>query len=211
MKKENSNLFIYLSMTFVVCLLLSNILAAKMLAIGKFSITAGTLVFPISYIINDVLSEVYGYKKTKNIVLAGFILQLFMIIVFAVAIYLPAPTWFENSDEFALILGSTPRIAVAGLISYLFGSLVNAKVLVKMRDKNEKYFGIRAVLSTLFGETVDSMIFVPAAFFGTIPNKEILTMILSLITLKTLYETIFLPITYQVIKRVKKYEGLIKD
>jgi uncharacterized integral membrane protein (TIGR00697 family) len=211
MTKENSNLFIYLSMTFVVCLLLSNILAAKMLAIGKFSITAGTLVFPISYIINDVLSEVYGYKKTKNIVLAGFILQLFMIIVFAVAIYLPAPTWFENSDEFALILGSTPRIAVAGLISYLFGSIVNAKVLVKMRDKNEKYFGIRAVLSTLFGETVDSMIFVPAAFFGTIPNKEILIMILSLITLKTLYETIFLPITYQVIKRVKKYEGLIKD
>ena len=209
MKKENSNLFIYLSMTFVVCLLLSNILAAKMLAIGKFSITAGTLVFPISYIINDVLSEVYGYKKTKNIVLAGFILQLFMIIVFAVAIYLPAPAWFENSDEFALILGSTPRIAVAGLISYLFGSLVNAKVLVKMRDKSEKYFGIRAVLSTLFGETVDSMIFVPAAFFGTMPNKEILTMILSLITLKTLYETIFLPITYQVIKGVKKYEKII--
>lgn len=209
MKKENSNLFIYLSMTFVVCLLLSNILAAKMLAIGKFSITAGTLVFPISYIINDVLSEVYGYKKTKNIVLAGFILQLFMIIVFAVAIYLPAPAWFENSDEFALILGSTPRIAVAGLISYLFGSLVNAKVLVKMRDKSEKYFGIRAVLSTLFGETVDSMIFVPAAFFGTMPNKEILTMILSLITLKTLYETIFLPITYQVIKRVKEYEKII--
>lgn len=209
MKKENSNLFIYLSMTFVVCLLLSNILAAKMLAIGKFSITAGTLVFPISYIINDVLSEVYGYKKTKNIVLAGFILQLFMIIVFEVAIYLPAPAWFENSDEFALILGSTPRIAVAGLISYLFGSLVNAKVLVKMRDKSEKYFGIRAVLSTLFGETVDSMIFVPAAFFGTMPNKEILTMILSLITLKTLYETIFLPITYQVIKRVKKYEKII--
>ena len=209
MKKENSNLFIYLSMTFVVCLLLSNILAAKMLAIGKFSITAGTLVFPISYIINDVLSEVYGYKKTKNIVLAGFILQLFMIIVFAVAIYLPAPAWFENSDEFALILGSTPRIAVAGLISYLFGSLVNAKVLVKMRDKSEKYFGIRAVLSTLFGETADSMIFVPAAFFGTMPNKEILTMILSLITLKTLYETIFLPITYQVIKRVKKYEKII--
>lgn len=209
MKKENSNLFIYLSMTFVVCLLLSNILAAKMLAIGKFSITAGTLVFPISYIINDVLSEVYGYKKTKNIVLAGFILQLFMIIVFAVAICLPAPAWFENSDEFALILGSTPRIAVAGLISYLFGSLVNAKVLVKMRDKSEKYFGIRAVLSTLFGETVDSMIFVPAAFFGTMPNKEILTMILSLITLKTLYETIFLPITYQVIKRVKKYEKII--
>ena len=209
MKKENSNLFIYLSMTFVVCLLLSNILAAKMLAIGKFSITAGTLVFPISYIITDVLSEVYGYKKTKNIVLAGFILQLFMIIVFAVAIYLPAPAWFENSDEFALILGSTPRIAVAGLISYLFGSLVNAKVLVKMRDKSEKYFGIRAVLSTLFGETVDSMIFVPAAFFGTMPNKEILTMILSLITLKTLYETIFLPITYQVIKRVKKYEKII--
>ena len=210
MKKENSDLFIYLSMTFVVCLLLSNILAAKMLAVGCFSITAGTLVFPISYIINDVLSEVYGFEKTKRIVYAGFVLQLFMIIIFAIAIYLPAPTWFENSDEFALILGSTPRIAVAGLVSYLFGSLVNAKVLVKMRDKNEKHFGLRAIMSTLFGEAVDSMIFVPAAFFGTIPNKEILTMILSLIVLKTLYETLFLPITYQVIKKVKKYEGLIK-
>lgn len=207
MKKENSNLFVYLSMTFVVCLLLSNILAAKMLAVGNFSITAGTIIFPISYIINDILSEVYGYKKTKKIVYAGFILQLFMIIVFEVAIYLPAPTWFENSDEFALILGSTPRIAVAGLISYLFGSLVNSKILVKMKDKSEKNFGVRAIMSTLLGEATDSIIFVPTAFLGTMPIKEIISMIILLIILKTLYETICLPITYIVVRKTKEYEN----
>lgn len=208
MKKENSNLFLYLSMTFVVCLLLSNILAAKIISIGTLSVTAGTIIFPISYIINDILSEVYGYKKTKKVVIAGFILELFMIIVFTIAILLPAPVWFENSDEFALILGSTPRIAIAGLISYLFGSLVNSKVLVKMRDKSEKHFGLRAILSTLFGEVTDSLLFVPIAFIGTMPVKEIITMIITLVVLKTLYETILLPITYQVVKKIKKYEDL---
>ena len=208
MKKENSNLFLYLSMTFVVCLLLSNILAAKIISIATLSVTAGTIIFPISYIINDILSEVYGYEKTKKVVITGFILELFMIIVFTIAIWLPSPVWFENSDEFALILGSTPRIAFAGLVSYLFGSLVNAKVLVKMRDKNEKHFGLRAILSTLFGEATDSLLFVPIAFIGTMSVKEIITMIITLVVLKTLYETILLPITYQVVKKIKKYEDL---
>ena len=207
MKKENSNLFVYLSMTFVVCLLLSNILAAKMLAVGNFSITAGTIIFPISYIINDILSEVYGYKKTKKIVYAGFILQLFMIIVLEVAIKIPAPSWFENGDEFALILGSTPRIAAAGLLSYLFGSLVNSKILVKMKDKSEKHFGVRAIMSTLLGEATDSIIFIPIAFLGTMPIKEIISMIILLIILKTLYETICLPITYIVVRKTKEYEN----
>lgn len=206
MKKENSNLFLYLSMTFVVCLLLSNILAAKIISIGKLSVTAGTIIFPISYIINDILSEVYGYEKTKKVVIAGFILELFMIIVFTIAIFMPAPQWFENSDEFALILGSTPRIAIAGLVSYLFGSLVNAKVLVKMKEENEKHFGLRAILSTLFGEATDSLIFVPIAFIGTIEFKEIIAMIITLVVLKTLYEIILLPITYQVVNKIKKQE-----
>ena len=213
MKKEqkqmtnNSYLFVYLSMIFVVCLLLSNILAAKLIAIGKYSITAGAIIFPISYIINDVLSEVYGYKKTKKIIIAGFLLELFMVIIFTIAILLPAPSWFENGEAFKLILGSTPRIAIAGLLSYLFGSLVNSKVLVKMRDKDEKKFGLRAILSTFFGETVDSLIFVPLSFLGILPINEIATMIIILVIFKTLYEIICLPLTYFVVNKVKKYES----
>lgn len=206
MKKNNSNLFVYYSMIFVVCLLLSNVLAAKLLAVGKFSITAGTIIFPISYIINDVLSEVYGYKKTKNIIIAGFALELFMIIVFEVAIHLPAPIWFENGDAFALILGSTPRIALAGLISYLFGSLVNSKILVVMKNKNQKMFGLRAIISTVLGEAVDSLIFVPISFTGVLPIKEMISMILLLVIFKTLYETICLPLTYFVVNKTKEYE-----
>ena len=198
---------VYLSMIFVVCLLLSNILAAKLLAVGSYSITAGAIIFPISYIINDVLSEVYGYDKTKKIIVTGFLLELFMVIVFTIVIILPAPVWFENSKEFALILGSTPRIAFAGLVSYLFGSLVNSKVLVKMRDKNEKLFGLRAILSTLFGELVDSMIFVPISFIGVLPINEIISMICLLVIFKTLYEIICLPLTYLVVNKVSKYEN----
>ena len=207
MQQKNSNLFVYYSMIFVVCLLLSNILAAKLLAVGSFSITAGTIIFPISYIINDVLSEVYGYKRTRKIIIAGFLLELFMVIVFTIAIYLPAPIWFENSDAFALILGSTPRIAFASLISYLLGSLVNSKILVKMRDKNKKMFWLRAILSTLLGETVDSLVFIPIAFIGTLPFNEMLSMMILLVVLKTLYETICLPITYFVVNKTKQYEN----
>jgi len=206
-RNENSNLFVYLSMAFVVCLLLSNILAAKLLAMGHYSITAGAIIFPISYILNDVLSEVYGYKKTRKIIITGFVLELFMVIVFAIAIKLPAPVWFENSDEFELILGSTPRIAFAGLVSYLFGSLVNSKILVKMKNRNRKLFGLRAILSTLFGELVDSMIFVPISFIGLLPINEIISMICLLVMFKTLYEIICLPITYLVVNKVAEYES----
>ena len=129
-----------------------------------------------------------------------------MVIVFTIAIKLPAPVWFENNDEFALILGSTPRIALAGLVSYLFGSLVNSKILVNMRDKSKKLFGLRAILSTLFGELVDSMIFVPISFIGVLPISEIATMICLLVVFKTLYEIICLPLTYVVVNKVSEYE-----
>ena len=206
-KEKYSELFVYLSTTFVVCLLLSNILAAKILALGTFSVTAGVLIFPISYIINDILSEVYGYDKAKKIIIVGFVLELLMILLFSLAIVLPAPVWYENSEAFATILGSTPRIAFAGLVSYLFGSLVNSKVLVKMKDKNDKLFGIRAIISTLFGEFVDSLLFVPLAFYGTMSIVEIVRMIIILVIVKTLYETICLPITYKLVCMVKKYEN----
>ena len=199
--------FLYMSIIFVCCLLISNILASKILSVGSnFSITAGALVFPISYIINDIFAEVYGYEKTKKVIIFGFIMNLFMSLIFTLAIYLPAPIWYQNSEAFKTILGSTPRVFIASLFAYLLGSLINAKTMVVMKTNNNK-FGVRAILSTIFGELTDSIIFVFIAFIGSLTIKQIFIMIITQVVLKTLYEILCLPITIRVIDKVKKYEN----
>lgn len=209
-KNKYSDLFLYLSIIFVVCLLLSNILASKILKIGIFSTTSGVIIFPISYIINDIFSEVYGYNKTKKIIVFGFLMNLFMVLIFSLAIILPSPEWFQNNDAFKIILGSTPRNCIASLMAYLFGSLVNSKVLVKMKGQNNNKFGVRAVVSTLFGELTDSLIFVFIAFVGNLDIQQMITMILTQVIVKTLYEVICLPLTTFVVKKVKKYEKIME-
>jgi len=209
-KTKYSELFLCLSIVFVVCLLLSNIMASKIIKIGVLSITSGAIIFPISFIINDIFSEVYGFEKTKKIILFGFIMNLFMVLIFSLAIILPAPSWFENSNAFALILGATPRNCLASLTAYLCGSLLNSKILVKMKEKNNKKFGLRAIISTFFGEFADSLIFVLIAFIGIMDSKHIITMILTQVVLKTLYEIVCLPVTSVVVKKVKSYEELME-
>lgn len=209
-KSKYSDLFLYLSIIFVVCLLLSNILASKILEIGIFSTTSGVIIFPISYIINDIFSEVYGYNKTKKIIVFGFLMNLFMVLIFSLAIVLPSPEWFENNNAFKIILGSTPRNCIASLTAYLFGSLVNSKLLVKMKEQNNNKFGIRAVVSTLFGELTDSLIFVFIAFVGNLDIQQIITMILTQVIVKTLYEVVCLPLTTFVVKKVKEYEKIME-
>lgn len=207
--RENiTTLFLFFSIVFITCLLLSNILAAKLLRIGNWSVTAGVLVFPISYILNDIMTEVYGLKLAKKVIYLGFLMNFFMTLVFSLAIVLPAPDWYEMSDEFTLILGSTPRIAIAGLVAYLSGSLVNASIMNRMRTKsvNGRRFGIRAIVSTIVGETVDSCVFVPIVFGGSISIGQIMNMIVIQVILKTLYECICLPLTFNIVKRVKEYE-----
>ncbi len=200
--------FLYMSIIFVCCLLISNILASKILSVGSnFSITAGALVFPISYIINDIFAEVYGYEKTKKVIIFGFIMNLFMSLIFTLAIYLPAPIWYQNSEAFKTILGSTPRVFIASLFAYLLGSLINAKTMVIMKTNKNNKFGVRAILSTIFGELTDSIIFVFIAFIGSLTIKQIFIMIITQVVLKTLYEILCLPITIRVIDKVKKYEN----
>lgn len=206
-----SELFLILSILFVTCILMSNVLAAKLLKVGAYSITAGALVFPISYIINDVFAEVYGFNKVKKVIYFGFIMNIFMVLMFTLAIWLPSPVWFENSDAFALILGTTPRTCFASLIAYLLGSLVNAKVLVKMKVKAKNKFGLRAVISTLCGEFIDSLLFVTIAFIGSVPVEQIISMILVQVILKTLYEIVCLPVTNIVVKKVKQHENLTEE
>lgn len=207
-KNKNLDLMMVLGIIFVTCLLLSNILAAKLLKIGTYSVTAGVLVFPISYIINDLFSEVYGYEKTKKVILIGFAMNAFMALIFTLAIYLPAPIWYENNTAFKTILGTTPRICLASLTAYLIGSIVNSKVLVKLKEKKGNKFGSRAIISTICGEFLDSLIFVVIAFIGSIPTPQIVSMIIIQVILKTSYEIICLPVTKKVVDRVKKHEGI---
>lgn len=137
-------------------------------------------------------------------------MNLFMVLIFSLAIILPSPEWFQNNDAFKIILGSTPRNCIASLMAYLFGSLVNSKVLVKMKGQNNNKFGVRAVVSTLFGELTDSLIFVFIAFVGNLDIQQMITMILTQVIVKTLYEVICLPLTTFVVKKVKKYEKIME-
>ena len=206
-KNKYSEPFLYMSIIFVCCLLLSNILASKILSVGPyFSITAGALVFPISYIVNDIFAEVYGYEKTKKIIIFGFLMNLFMTLIITLAIILPSPSYYENSKAFATILGSTPRNFIASLLAYLIGSLINAKVMVIMKANKSNKFGVRAIISTILGELSDSCIFVTVAFLFKLTLSQLIIMILTQVVLKTLYEILCLPITIKVIDKVKSYE-----
>lgn len=212
MEKSNnqvSKLYMLFGIIFTTCLLVSNVVASKQFAIGPWSLTAGVLVFPISYILSDVVAEVYGFMAARRIIWYAFAMNLLMVIVFAIALILPAPIWFGDQAAFQTVLGSTPRLLAASMAAYLIGSWVNAAVLSKMKVAQEgKGFAWRAVVSTLLGEFVDSMIFIPAAFLGVIPVAALPSMILLQVAAKTLYEIIALPLTSRIVTWVKNKEGV---
>ncbi|MCX6236524.1 MAG: queuosine precursor transporter [Bacteroidia bacterium] len=208
MKKTVSVLFMFAGILFAICLLISNILATKIILIGSWAAPAGVLIFPIAYIINDVIVEVWGYQKARLIIWSGFAVNLLAALFFTLAIIVPAAPFWQNQVAFSTILGSTPRIIIASLLAYLTGSFLNAfvmskvKVLMKGRD-----FSVRAILSTLVGETADSFIFIVIAFAGNLPLNVLIGMIFTQACIKTVYEIVILPFTILVVKWVKKVEG----
>jgi uncharacterized integral membrane protein (TIGR00697 family) len=194
---------------FAACLLISNLLAAKIIMIGPWSAPAGVLIFPIAYILNDVIVEVWGYQKARLIIWAGFGVNLLAALFFAVGIAVPEAQFWKNQQAFATILGATPRIVTASLLAYLTGSFINAFVMSKVKILMKgKSFSLRAILSTLFGETADSMIFITIAFAGLFPIHIIMGMIITQAFLKTAYEIIILPLTVFIVAKVKEIEGI---
>lgn len=171
--------------------------------------TAGLIVFPISYIINDCVAEVWGFRKARLIIWVGFAMNFFVVLLGAIAVALPpAPYWVANDAHFRFVFQLAPRIAAASLAAFVVGSFLNAFVMSKMKlHDREKRFSLRAILSTLAGEGADSLIFFPLAFGGLMPVQDLLKMMLLQVTAKTLYEILALPITIQVVKYVKKIEG----
>ena len=208
MKNKVSVPFMLLGILFCVCLVASNLLETKVVQLWGITATAGLIVFPISYIINDCIAEVWGFKKARLIIWSGFAMN-FLVIGFAqLAVMLPAAPFWEGEEGFNFVFGMAPRIAVASLTAFLVGSFLNAYVMSKMKvASNGKHFSLRAILSTLVGESADSLIFFPIAFGGLIPVNELLIMVATQAVLKSLYEVIILPVTIYVVKYIKKVDG----
>ncbi len=197
-----------LGIVFCVCLVAANLLEAKVIKLGPLAITAGMIVFPLSYIINDCIAEVWGFKKARLIIWMGFLMNFMVVGLGQIAVMIPAAPFWEGEDSFNFVFGMAPRIAGASLVAFLAGSFLNAYVMSRMKVRSKgKHFSFRAVVSTLAGESADSLIFFPIAFAGLMPAGELLKMMAVQAILKTLYEIIVLPVTVRVVKYVKRVDG----
>ena len=208
MKEKVSIPFMLLGILFNVCLIAANLLETKVIQVGSITVTAGLLVFPISYIINDCIAEVWGFKKARLIIWSGFAMNFFVVGLGLIAVALPAAPFWEGEQHFDFVFGMAPRIVVASLLAFLVGSFLNAYVMSKMKvASGGRNFSARAIWSTVVGETADSLIFFPIEFGGLIAWPELLVMMGTQIVLKSLYEVIILPITIRVVKAVKRIDG----
>ena len=208
MKEKVSVPFMLLGILFNVCLIAANLLETKVIQVGSLTVTAGLLVFPISYIINDCIAEVWGFKKARLIIWSGFAMNFFVVALGLIAVAIPAAPFWEGEEHFNFVFGMAPRIVAASLMAFLVGSFLNAYVMSKMKVASQgRNFSARAIWSTVVGETADSLIFFPVAFGGVIAWKELLIMMGIQIVLKSMYEVIILPVSIRVVKAIKKIDG----
>ena len=202
-----SAVFTQLCMLFVVVLIASNIFETKQIDLGPFSITGGLLIFPICYIISDVVCEIWGYRHSMYLIIASFILNFLFIGTAALVDALPSADSWANQEGFHAIFGFSARITLASCAAFLAGGYLNVLVLSRMkeRSKGEK-LGLRLIVSSIAGEAADSLIFFPLALIGVLPFKTIVDMMLMQFILKNLYEVILLPVTIRIINRLKARE-----
>lgn len=210
MKNNNtvSVSFMLLGILFCVCLVAANLLETKVVQIGMLTATAGLLVFPISYIINDCIAEVWGFRKARLIIWMGFVMNFMVVALAQLAVVMPAAPFWEGEESFNFVFGMAPRIAVASLAAFWVGSFLNAYVMSKMKlASGGKHFSLRAIVSTLAGESADSILFFPVAFGGLMPVGELVKMMVVQAVLKTLYEVIVLPVTVRIVNYIKRIDG----
>ena len=211
MKQQNENkisvLFMFFGILFCVCLITANVLETKQISFGPMNMTAGLIVFPVSYIINDVVCEVWGYRRTRLLIWMGFGMNFLFVAFGALADWIPGASYWHGEEGFHQIFGLAPRIAGASFLAFLSGSFINAYVMSRMKLSSAgRHFSARAILSTVFGEFTDSIIFFPLALGGVIPWEEMPSLVITQVTLKTLYEIMVLPVTIRVVKFTKAHD-----
>lgn len=192
---------------FVAVLMISNITATKIIQLAGFALDGGTILFPLSYVFGDVLTEVYGYKRSRIVIWLGFLACILMSVTFAIVGALPAADFWTNQDAYDAILGQTPRIVIASLIAYFAGEFSNSYILAKMKVKmaGSKLWA-RTIGSTVVGEFVDTVLFIAIAFTGLMPGGELFAMMLANYVFKTGIEVAFTPVTYRIVGFLKRAE-----
>lgn len=206
MKDKLSITFLLMAVAFTVCLISSNLFATKVISLWGINLPGAVIIFPISYILNDCIAEVWGYRKARLVIWMAFAMNLFVVLVGQLIVWMPAASFWDGAPHFDYMFRMAPRIVFASLLAFLAGSMLNALVLSKMKVADEgRRFGVRAIVSSLAGEFTDSLIFIPIAFFGT-PFKALLSMMIAQVTFKVCYEIIVLPLTAAVVRKVKKVE-----
>ena len=184
-------------------IIIQNILATKNIDILMFTVTTGILVSPLVFIIQDVQTEIFGYKKAKKMIILGYAMNFIAIILYMLSICIPSTEKYTNQTAFATILGTTPRIAIASFIAYITGSLMNSKIMAGLKKKYNNNLFFRAISSTIVGQFIDNMLFSVIAFIGILPMQTIISMIVGGTIFEIIYEIIFYPKTRALIKKIR--------
>jgi len=206
---KHSRWFVILVALFITCLITANIIAVKLIRIFGLVLPAAIIIFPISYIFGDVLTEVYGYRQARRVIWLGFFCNLILVVAIWLAQLLPVASFWDGQGAYERILGYTPRILAASFLAYLVGEFSNSFVLAKMKiATNGRWLWTRTIGSTLVGQGLDSLVFITLAFVGTIPPAALVSAILTQWLAKSVYEAAATPLTYKVVNFLKGHEGL---
>jgi uncharacterized integral membrane protein (TIGR00697 family) len=208
-KQQVSAWFVVVTAVFVTSLITANIIAVKLVGIASLVFPAAVIIFPISYIFGDVLTEVYGYQRARQVIWLGFLCNLLAVIAIHLGQILPPASFWQGQPAYEQILGYTPRLLVASFIAYLIGEFANSIVLAKMKIATRgRWLWTRTIGSTLVGEGLDSMVFISIAFFGTIPSSALISTIITQWLMKSTYEALVTPLTYLAVNFLKRQEGI---
>ena len=204
-----SPLFLVVAALFITALVTANIVAVKLIGVAGFILPAGIVIFPISYIIGDILTEVYGYRAARSVIWLGFICNVIVVLFIWIAGLLPAASDWEGQEAYQRILGYTPRLLIASFAGYLIGEFCNAFIMARAKVLTDgRWLWSRTVGSTIVGEGLDSLVFISIAFAGTVPGTVLGSIILTQWVAKVIYEVAATPLTYAVVGFLKKREGV---
>ena len=209
MKSQYSPWFVIVVAVFISALITANIIAVKLVDIFGFVLPAAVIIFPLSYIFGDILTEVYGYSQARRVIWLGFLCNLLVVGAIWIAQILPAASFWDGQNAYERILGFTPRLLMASFIAYLIGEFANSFVLAKMNIATRgRWLWTRTIGSTLVGEGLDSLVFITVAFLGVTPLNALSSMIVTQWLAKTAYEALVTPLTYLIVNFLKRQEGL---
>jgi len=208
-KSAFSPLFLGLFGLFLTCLLVSNVIAGRLIEVFGLVLPAAVILFPITYILGDVFTEVYGFERTRLVIWGGFAANLLMSAIFVAALTLPAPGFFKEGPAYAAVLGLTPRVVLASLLAYWAGEFANSATLSLLKKATEgRHLWMRTISSTVVGQGLDTVLFIALAFAGSVPGPVLLQMMAAQYLFKVAYEVLFTPLTYLVVGNVKRREGI---